>query len=88
MFGGREPRAAQPLAADRRVTRGNLSGHLQHFRGESPAAAFGRYVVATVVDLYGEVSDDTANLARVAHGLENGAAALERIAAHLRRGCD
>ena len=61
--------------------KGNLGNYPRDFCGESPAEAFGRYVVATVVDLYGETSDDTANLARVAHG-------LERVAAHLRRGCD
>ena len=52
--------------------------------GELSVELLSRYIAAVVFDLYGEGSDDDANLKRIAHELEVGAATLERVAARLR----
>ncbi len=58
----------------------------RELRGEPPVELLSRYIAAVVFDLYGEGSDDAANLKRIAHELEVGSATLERVAGRLREG--
>ena len=57
----------------------------QRLDGETPDELLGRYVAAIVADLYCDRSDDAANLARLAQGLEFASAKLERLARRLRQ---
>ena len=62
-----------------------VSNQVWQLDSGTPDELLGRYVAALVTDLYGDRSDDAANLARIAQGLEFGTAKLEHLVRRLRQ---